>query len=97
MDNSNVTKLHPKDKNQKEEVSLVSSLSPREIVSELKSTTHSAIIGDIADQVKQEFFGEEVEVSPRSRKSDKDIPNDEGKVEKSIRKARKNQRKKRTI
>ena len=35
MDNSNVTQLHPKDKNQKEEVSLVSSLSPREIVSEL--------------------------------------------------------------
>ena len=35
MDNSNVTKLHPKDKNQKEETSLVSSLSPREIVSEL--------------------------------------------------------------
>ena len=35
MDNSNVTKLHLKDKNQKEETSLVSSLSPREIVSEL--------------------------------------------------------------
>ena len=35
MDNSNVTQLHPKDKNQKEENSLVSSLSPREIVSEL--------------------------------------------------------------
>ena len=35
MDNSNVTQLHPKDKNQKEEASLVSSLSPREIVSEL--------------------------------------------------------------
>ena len=35
MDNSNVTKLHPKDKSQKEEASLVSSLSPREIVSEL--------------------------------------------------------------
>ena len=35
MDNSNVTQLHPKDKNQKEETSLVSSLSPREIVSEL--------------------------------------------------------------
>ena len=35
MDNSNVTKLHPKDKIQKEEASLVSSLSPREIVSEL--------------------------------------------------------------
>ena len=35
MDNSNVTKLQPKDKNQKEEKSLVSSLSPREIVSEL--------------------------------------------------------------
>ena len=35
MDNSNVTQLHPKDKNQKEGVSLVSSLSPREIVSEL--------------------------------------------------------------
>jgi ATP-dependent HslUV protease ATP-binding subunit HslU len=35
MDNSNVTRLHPKDKNQSEEASLVSSLSPREIVSEL--------------------------------------------------------------
>ena len=35
MDKSNVTQLHPKDKNQKEESSLVSSLSPREIVSEL--------------------------------------------------------------
>ena len=35
MDNSNVTRLHPKDKNQNEEASLVSSLSPREIVSEL--------------------------------------------------------------
>ena len=35
MDNSNVTQLHRKDKNQKEETSLVSSLSPREIVSEL--------------------------------------------------------------
>ena len=35
MDNSNVTQLHPKDKNQKEDGSLVSSLSPREIVSEL--------------------------------------------------------------
>ena len=35
MDNSNVTKLHPKEKNQKAEASLVSSLSPREIVSEL--------------------------------------------------------------
>ena len=35
MDNSNVTQLHPKDKNSKEEASLVSSLSPREIVSEL--------------------------------------------------------------
>ena len=35
MDNSNVTQLHPKDKNKKEETSLVSSLSPREIVSEL--------------------------------------------------------------
>ena len=35
MDNSNVTPLHPKDKAQKEETSLVSSLSPREIVSEL--------------------------------------------------------------
>ena len=34
MDNSNVTQLHPKDKNKKE-TSLVSSLSPREIVSEL--------------------------------------------------------------
>ena len=35
MDKSNVTKLHPKDKKQNEESSLVSSLSPREIVSEL--------------------------------------------------------------
>ena len=35
MDNSNVTPLHPKEKNKKEEASLVSSLSPREIVSEL--------------------------------------------------------------
>ena len=35
MDNSNVTPLHPKEKSQKEEMSLVSSLSPREIVSEL--------------------------------------------------------------
>ena len=35
MDKSNVTQLHPKDKDQKEEASLVSSLSPREIVSEL--------------------------------------------------------------
>ena len=35
MDNSNVTPLHPKDKTEKEEASLVSSLSPREIVSEL--------------------------------------------------------------
>ena len=35
MDNSNVTQLHPKDKNKKEKASLVSSLSPREIVSEL--------------------------------------------------------------
>ena len=35
MDNSNVTPLHPTEKNKKEETSLVSSLSPREIVSEL--------------------------------------------------------------
>ena len=35
MKNSNVTPLVPKDKNDKEESSLVSSLSPREIVSEL--------------------------------------------------------------
>ena len=35
MDNSNVTPLHPKEKTQKEEASLVSALSPREIVSEL--------------------------------------------------------------
>ena len=35
MENSNVTPLVPKDKNTKEENSLVSSLSPREIVSEL--------------------------------------------------------------
>jgi ATP-dependent HslUV protease ATP-binding subunit HslU len=35
MDNSNVTPLHPKEQNQKQETSIVSSLSPREIVSEL--------------------------------------------------------------
>ena len=35
MDKSNVTPLHPKEKNKKDEESLVSSLSPREIVSEL--------------------------------------------------------------
>ena len=35
MDNSNVTPLVPKDKKEKEKASLVSSLSPREIVSEL--------------------------------------------------------------
>ena len=35
MDKSNVTQLHPKNKDQNEEASLVSSLSPREIVSEL--------------------------------------------------------------
>ena len=35
MDNSNVTPLVPKDKKGKEDTSLVSSLSPREIVSEL--------------------------------------------------------------
>ena len=35
MDKSNVTKLHPTEDQQKEETSLVSSLSPREIVSEL--------------------------------------------------------------
>ena len=35
MDKSNVTPLHPKDINKKENASLVSSLSPREIVSEL--------------------------------------------------------------
>ena len=35
MDKSNVTQLHPKGDGQKEEASLVSSLSPREIVSEL--------------------------------------------------------------
>ena len=35
MDNSNVTKLHPKEKDQKSETSIGSSLSPREIVSEL--------------------------------------------------------------
>ena len=35
MENSNVTPLVPKDKNAREETSLVSSLSPREIVSEL--------------------------------------------------------------
>ena len=35
MDNSNVTQLHPKDADNKNEASLGSSLSPREIVSEL--------------------------------------------------------------
>ena len=35
MEKSNVTPLVPKDKNNKEDDSLVSSLSPREIVSEL--------------------------------------------------------------
>ena len=35
MDNSNVTQLHPKDTDKKNEASLGSSLSPREIVSEL--------------------------------------------------------------
>ena len=35
MDNSNVTKLHPKEKNQNSKSSVGSSLSPREIVSEL--------------------------------------------------------------
>ena len=35
MENSNVTPLVPKDKNEKKKASLVSSLSPREIVSEL--------------------------------------------------------------
>ena len=35
MDNSNVTKLHPKEKNQKADASIGTSLSPREIVSEL--------------------------------------------------------------
>ena len=35
MEKSNVTPLVPKDKNEKEDESLVSSLSPREIVSEL--------------------------------------------------------------
>ena len=35
MDNSNVTTLHPKEKTQQNDTSLVSSLSPREIVSEL--------------------------------------------------------------
>ena len=35
MDNSNVTKLHPKEKDQKSENTVGSSLSPREIVSEL--------------------------------------------------------------
>ena len=35
MDKSNVTPLHPKEQSKKEEASLVSSLSPREIVSEL--------------------------------------------------------------
>ena len=35
MDNSNVTPLHPKEQSKKDEKSLVSSLSPREIVSEL--------------------------------------------------------------
>ena len=35
MEKSNVTSFVPKDKNDKKESSLVSSLSPREIVSEL--------------------------------------------------------------
>ncbi len=35
MDKSNVTPLHPKDKNKKNENNLGTSLSPREIVSEL--------------------------------------------------------------
>ena len=35
MDNSNIRKLHPKEKDQKSETSVSSSLSPREIVSEL--------------------------------------------------------------
>ena len=35
MENSNVTPLVPKDKKTKDDESLVSSLSPREIVSEL--------------------------------------------------------------
>ena len=35
MDKSNVTQLHPKDNDKKENASLGSSLSPREIVSEL--------------------------------------------------------------
>ena len=35
MDKSNVTKLHPKEKELKSEPSIGSSLSPREIVSEL--------------------------------------------------------------
>ena len=35
MDNSNVTPLIPKDKNSETDGSLVSSLTPREIVSEL--------------------------------------------------------------
>ena len=35
MDNSNVTKLHPKENDQKSETTIGSSLSPREIVSEL--------------------------------------------------------------
>ena len=35
MDNSNVTKLHPKEQNKKSGSSIGTSLSPREIVSEL--------------------------------------------------------------
>jgi ATP-dependent HslUV protease ATP-binding subunit HslU len=35
MEKSNVTKLKPKDKGNNENINLVSSLSPREIVSEL--------------------------------------------------------------
>ena len=35
MENSNVTPLVPKDKKEKDNTNLVSSLSPREIVSEL--------------------------------------------------------------
>ena len=42
MDNSNVTKLHPKEKDQKSESSVGSSLSPREIVSELLGDSKKA-------------------------------------------------------
>ena len=44
MENSNVTPLVPKDKSTKEEGSLVSSLSPREIVSELDRLDRKSVV-----------------------------------------------------